>query len=137
MYGKEKLLYKDLTYKIRGILFKIHNDLGRFCNEKQYGDAFEQGLTDEGIEYEREKILHISFVGEKKGRNRIDFLIEDKIIIELKCVSCLGRGDYHQCQRYLKSSGLDLALLVNFRPRYLLIRRILNYQKHNKEDGNP
>jgi len=129
---EDKLMYRDLTYKLRGILFSIQNELGRFRNEKQYGDAFEQKLKEEKIKYKREKILDISFEGEVKGRNRIDFLVEDKIIVELKCVPCLSRNEYHQCQRYLLSTNLDLCLLVNFRPNYLLIRRVLNYDKYNK-----
>lgn len=131
---EDKLLYKDLTYKLRGILFSIQNELGNFRNEKQYGDAFEFKLKEEKIDYKREKILEISFDGESERRNRIDFLIDNKIIVELKCVTCLSRNDYHQCQRYLLSANLDLCLLVNFRPNYLLIRRILNYKKYNKNN---
>jgi GxxExxY protein len=129
---EDKLIHKDLSYKIRGILFTVQNELGRFRNEKQYGDAFEEKIKEEKLNFEREKILPVSFKGEKQGRNRVDFLIEDKIIIELKSVTCLSREDYHQCQRYLASTDLDLCLLVNFRPRYLLVRRILNYEKYNK-----
>ena len=136
MYRKEKLIHKDLSYKIRGILFNIHNELGRFCNEKQYGDALEYFFQKENIVYEREKVLDVSFDGEKKGRNRVDFIVNRKVIIELKCLPCLGRDEYHQCQRYLKSTNLDLVLLINFRPRYLLVRRILNHQKYNNERDN-
>lgn len=131
---EDKLLYKELSYKIRGLLFEIQNELGRFRNEKQYGDALSQKLDEEGIKYEREKILAVCFVGERQGRNRLDFVVDGKIIIELKCVSCLSREDYHQCQRYLESTNLDLAFLVNFRPKYVLIRRILNHTKYNREN---
>lgn len=127
---EDKLIFKELSYLIRGLLFAVQNELGRFRNEKQYADAFEQKLKENGILHEREKILPVSFVGEKAGRNRIDFLIENKMILEFKCVPCFSREDYQQCQRYLASLNLDLALLVNFRPRYLLIRRVLNHEKY-------
>lgn len=131
---EDKLLYKELSYKLRGVLFAIQNELGRFRNEKQYGDAFSQKLNEEGIKYEREKILPVCFAGERQGRNRLDFVVDGKIVIELKCVSCLSREDYHQCQRYLESTDLDLAFLVNFCPKYVLIRRILNHIKYNREN---
>ncbi len=121
-----KLLHEELTYKIRGLLFNIHNELGRFRNEQQYCDALENVLKENNIVYQREFILPPSFDGEKKGRNKVDFLIEGKIIIEAKCVSFLNKDNYFQCQRYLNSLNLDLALLVNFRSKNLLIRRILN-----------
>ena len=133
---EDKLLYKDLTYRIRGIMFEIQNELGRFRNEKQYGDALASKFDQNAIKYKREFILPISFDGEKIGRNRVDFLVEDLVIIELKCEPVLTRDDYHQCQRYLESTDLDLALLVNFRPRYLLVRRILNHKKFNNKKDN-
>ncbi|MBD3311030.1 MAG: hypothetical protein GF349_00855 [Candidatus Magasanikbacteria bacterium] len=50
---ENKLIYENLTYKIRGLLFKIHNELGRLCNEKQYGDALEAKLKKENIHYKK------------------------------------------------------------------------------------
>jgi GxxExxY protein len=78
---KRELVYKDLSYIITGLLFEVHNELGRFCNEKQCCDLFEKLLIENKIKYEREKVLPKLFEGEKSGRNRIDFIIENKIII--------------------------------------------------------
>jgi GxxExxY protein len=89
-----KIIYPELSYKINGILFSVHNELGRFCNEKQYGDVIENYLKLFKIKYEREKILPSSF--EAKSRNRIDFLIDDKIILEIKTKRALDREDYYQ-----------------------------------------
>lgn len=125
-------MYKELSYVIRGLLFQVHNELGQYRNEKQYGDAFAAKLNVTNIKYEREKILPKSFVGEKSGRNRVDFIVEDKIIVELKCVHFLSKDDYFQCQRYLVSKNLDLALLVNFRPKFLRVQRVLNHEKFDK-----
>lgn len=126
---EDKLIHKDLTYILRGLLFAVHNELGEFRNEKQYGDAFAQKLRDAGILFEREKVLPPSFVGEQSGRNRVDFLINNIIIIEIKHAPALSKNDYHQCQRYLVSLNLDLALLVNFHGKYLMVKRVLNYEK--------
>lgn len=121
-----KLIHQELTYTIRGILYTTHNYLGSYRNEKQYGDAIEQGCKVKELSYEREKILPISFVGEKTRRNILDFVIEDSVVLELKVVRDLTRNDYHQCLRYLTSSSYKLCLLVNFRPQSLQIKRILN-----------
>ena len=127
---RDKLLYKELTYKVRGVLFETHNELGRMLNERQYADAIEQKLIEKQIKYKREKVLDKRFTGEKSGRNRVDFIVEDKFVLEIKSVSFLSKDDYFQCQRYLSSTGLDLALLVNFRTKFLSIKRILNHQKY-------
>jgi GxxExxY protein len=100
--------------------------LGRFCNEKQYGDAVEKYLKELKIEYEREKILPLSFEQKLRARNKIDFLIENKIILEIKAKRLLTRDDYYQGKRYLASLNKKLGLLVNFRDKYIKPKRILN-----------
>ena len=120
------IVYRDLTYKINGVLFFVHNELGRFCTEKQYGDAIEQKFKDLNIKYKRELILPPSFCGEVRGRNKVDFLIEDKVILEIKAKSFIGREEYYQVRRYLDAIGKKLGLLINFRNKNLIIKRILN-----------
>jgi GxxExxY protein len=121
-----RLIYPDLSYTINGVLFKIHNQLGRFRTEKDYGDAIETELRNKKIIYEREKRLPASFTGEKEGRHRIDFLIENKIILEIKTKRFLTREDYYQTRRYLSVLRIKLGLLVNFQSKYLKIKRIIN-----------
>ncbi len=121
-----KLIYPELSYKITGILFAVHNDLGRFRNEKEYADALERELKKFKILYEREKILPPSFEHELKWRNKIDFLIDNKIILEIKSKRLLTKDDYYQTKRYLISLNKKLGLLANFRDKYLKPRRILN-----------
>lgn len=120
------LLYPELSYKLNGIFFKTHNKLGRFRNEKQYADAIEILLKDLGIKHKREYHLPKSFDGESKNRNIVDFLIEDKIILEIKSKFRITPEDYYQVLRYLISSNLELGLLVNFRRNNLVPKRILN-----------
>ena len=78
------------------------------------------------IKYKREKILPPSFEGESKGRNRIDFLVDDKIILEIKAKRVLDREDYYQVKRYLIGLNRKLAILVNFHQKRLNLKRILN-----------
>lgn len=124
--SNDTLIYGDLTFRVNGILFAVHNKLGKFCNEQQIGDAIEEHLKKENIPYEREKVLPESFEGERFARNRIDFLIDDKIILEIKVRDFIGKEEYYQCLRYLEALDKKLCLLVNFRAKYLKIKRVLN-----------
>lgn len=121
-----KLIYPELSYKINGILFTVHNELGQFCNERQYCDLIENYLKKFNLKYEREKILPPSFENELKGRNKIDFLIDDKIILEIKAKKFLTNEDYYQTKRYLSALEKKLAILVNFRRKYITPKRVLN-----------
>ncbi len=121
-----KLLYPELSYKIVGMLFNVHNNLGRFRNEKQYSDAIEQELKILKVPYKREFHLPGSFEGEGNNRNVIDFVIDDKIILEIKTKRAVFKDDYFQVKRYLSSSDYKLGLLVNFRSKYLSPKRILS-----------
>jgi len=126
MTNKNKLIYPELSYVINGILFDVHNDLGRYCNEKQYGDSIEQKCKERKIAYVRQKNLPSSFKGENKNRNRIDFLIEEKIILELKAKRLITKEDYYQTRRYLKAADKKLGILANFGPKEVKFKRIVN-----------
>jgi len=123
---RRDIIYQELSYKITGLLFETQNFLGRYRNEKQYGDFLENLLKEKNVHYKREERLDKSFPGEKSGRNICDFIIEDKIIVELKTIGFLDKESYFQIKRYLASSNLILGILVNFRQKYLKPRRILN-----------
>lgn len=123
---KDKIVYPDLSYKVNGILFSVRKQLGQYANEKQYADAVEQKLKEEHITYEREKILDPSFAGELKGRNKVDFLIDGKIVLELKAESFITKEDYYQVRRYLNALNLKLGIVVNMRRHVVNPKRILN-----------
>lgn len=119
----QKLIYPKLSYKITGILFQVHNELGRYVKEKQYQDLLEKKLKDSGLQFEREKKL---LINSKIGGNQVDFCVENKILIECKVKPFLVKNDYYQILRYLKASRFKLGFLVNFRNRYLKPKRVLN-----------
>lgn len=121
-----KILHAKLSYQITGVLFKVHNALGRFCNEKQYADALECSFRESGINFKREQELEKSFEAEQAGRNRVDFLIEDEIVLEIKAKRIIERRDYFQMKRYLVAGNKKLGILVNFQQRYLSPKRVLN-----------
>ena len=80
----KKIIHPELSYKIGGLLFSIHNEFGRYCKEKQYQDIFEERLKRYNITYEREKRLPLST---DTSGNQVDFCIDNKILIDFKAKS--------------------------------------------------
>ncbi len=113
-----KLICKEESYEITGILFEVHNELGRYCREKQYCDSVEDQFKQKNRKYKREHRV------ENTG-NIIDFIFEDKIVIEAKAKDRITKEDYYQLQRYLQATGIKLGLLVNFRDKYLKPIRVV------------
>lgn len=113
-----RVLYPELSFKIVGACFDVHNDLGRFAREKQYADLLEGKFKDGGLNYEREFSLGGS-------GNIVDFLVEEKIILELKTARVLTRAYYRQIQNYLQQAHIDLGFLVNFSAVRLEPKRII------------
>jgi GxxExxY protein len=122
----KQVLHPELSYKICGLCYKIHNELDRFCNEKQYADALDNLLKLENIKYEREIPLPPSFKGENERRNIPDFIIENTIIVDLKAKRIITKDDYYQMKRYLNAFKKELGLIINFREYYLKPKRVLN-----------
>jgi GxxExxY protein len=119
---KKDIIERELSYQLMGMFFRIHRELGRFCRERQYSDALEIELRQSKLPYEREKAYLVA------GRysNRADFVVDGRIIIELKTRPFLHDDDFSQMKRYLQSSGIRLGLVVNFRSIYINPRRVLN-----------
>lgn len=124
MIKDEKIIYKDLSFQINGLLFAVHNEIGRYGKEKQYGDLLARFLQNKGIKFDRELPLPIAGIDNYRT-NIADFLVEDKILIEIKAKPVITREDYDQIQRYLQAGSYKLGLLVNFRNRYLRPIRII------------
>ena len=122
----KQILYPELSYRICGLCYKVHNELGKFCNEKQYADALENLLKSEKMNYHREISLPPSFEGEKERRNISDFIIDNIIIVDLKAKRIITKDDYYQMKRYLSAFKKELGLIINFREHYLKPKRVLN-----------
>lgn len=125
-----KYLCQDETYAIRGCLNAVAFELGSGFLEKVYQEALELEFQASGIPYEREVKLCISYKGKALQQEYIaDFVCYGKIIVELKAVSKLNEVHEAQVLNYLKATGLDLALLVNFGETPVNIKRLFNFMK--------
>jgi ATP-dependent DNA helicase RecG len=120
------LLYEDLTYKIRGCALALKKNLGLGHKEIIYQKALATELKDAGLAFEREKKISVIYKGEKLGTYQPDFLVEDKIIVELKALPFIGKNELKQTWTYLKGSPYKLALLINFSPTGVDFERIIN-----------
>ena len=114
----KKILHPKLSYEVVGLCFDVHRELGRFAREKQYADLLEERFKEAELKYAREFLLGDS-------GNIVDFLIDEKIILELKTVRLLTRNYYRQIQNYLQQARIDLGLLINFSEIRLRPKRIL------------
>ncbi|MFA4941495.1 MAG: GxxExxY protein [Patescibacteria group bacterium] len=122
----DKVAHKELSYKITGLLFKTHKELGHFRSEKQYADYFEKLLKREKIKYAREYKFEDHQYGQEKIRCICDFIVDDKIVLEFKAKNFITKEDYYQAKRYLITLNLQLAIIVNFRQTRLAPKRVLN-----------
>ncbi len=120
-----KLMYADLTYELRGAIFSVYNELGSGHKESLYHKALIKELEDKGISYATESTLNVMYKGEKIGNYRPDIIVEGKIILELKAVEFMPKIYETQLIHYLKTTGFELGLLVNFGAPHLYIKRLV------------
>ncbi|MBI1974954.1 MAG: elongation factor 4, partial [Parcubacteria group bacterium] len=123
--GGEGFLYSDLTYKVRGILFEVRKKIGLGHKESVYHNALEIEFVKKGIKFESRKNIPIVYEGESIGVYQPDFVVEDKVVIELKALPEIGRTQTEQVWSYLKGCLYKLALLVNYGSTDVDIKRIV------------
>ena len=123
-------LYEDDTYKIIGALIEVHKNLGKGFSEVVYKDAIEYEFQKNDIPFEREKEFLVNYKDTTlKHKFYADFVIYDKIILEIKTVDCFNNAHYNQCLNYLKVSKCKLAILANFNSISLEYKRVINSKK--------
>ncbi len=123
---RNDLIYPELSYQLIGILFEIFRQLGGSFQEKYYQRAIALELKKCGLEFKEQLSLPLYYKEEKIGNYYLDFLIENKIVLEIKKDKRFSKKDIEQIVAYLKTSNLKLGILANFTKDGLKFKRILN-----------
>jgi GxxExxY protein len=113
-----------LTGRIINAIITVHQELGPGFLENIYRNALTIQLRKQGIDMEAEKTVIVYYDGEEVGRHRLDILVDNTVVLELKTVEHLGKAHYAQLRSYLKASGCKTGLLVNFAGETADFRRI-------------
>jgi len=124
--NKSKIVLPKLSYKIMGCLFSVHNELGPTMLEKHYQRALAKEFKSKKISFKKEFPVDLLYKDELIGKYFLDFLVEDKIIIETKARRSYNPKFFKQTLAYLRQANLPLAILVNFRRPSLKYKRIIN-----------
>ena len=123
---RKDLIYPELSYKIIGCAFEVHNSLGGGHHEKYYQRALAQEFGNQGLHIQQQLYFPLSYRGKVVGKNFFDFLVEERIVVEIKKGERYSRRHVTQVNEYLKTSGLPLAILINFGTSTVSFKRIVN-----------
>jgi len=122
--------YGEITEKIIGAAFRVHNTLGCGFQEVIYQRAMEMEFRLIPLDYAREFEMPIYYLDEQIGTRRVDFFVENKISVELKAVTKIDDTNLAQAINYLEAYNLEIGLLINFGSKRLEFHRFTN-KKYN------
>ena len=123
--NKPEILYKELSYRIMKVVMEVHNTLGAGFLEKVYENAIMIKLRKHGLKAVRQQPIKVHFEGEIVGEYFADILIEDKVILEIKCIEKITNIQRAQVINYLKAINLKLGIIVNLSKPKLEYERIV------------
>ncbi len=118
--------YKEITESIIGASMKVHSALGNGFQEVIYQRALQIEMEDSGIKFRREFEMPIYYKGKEIGLRRVDFFVEDKIMVELKAIIQLENVHLAQAKNYLEAYNIQVGLLINFGSISLQFKRLEN-----------
>ncbi|OGY63124.1 MAG: hypothetical protein A2745_01770 [Candidatus Harrisonbacteria bacterium RIFCSPHIGHO2_01_FULL_44_13] len=121
-----EILYKELCYQLNGLFFTAQNELGSACSEKQYQDVLEFKLKAASVNYEREKDLLFQLKEGNISGNRVDLIVNNQVLVDVKAKKHITREDFKQMLRYLKAGKYRLGIIVNFGSSTVNIKRVIN-----------
>ena len=119
------IIYRDLSYEIMAAIFAVHKELGPGYLESVYEKALLLELTSRGMNVDVQKVFNLTYKGQKIGNHRLDLVVEDRIVLELKTVERFAPHHTAQLLSYLKASGYRLGILVNFSKAKVEYRRVV------------
>jgi GxxExxY protein len=123
-----ELIYKELSEKIIGACFRVYNTLGFGYNEKEYQKALAAEFLKLELNFSRELYSSLLYEGVKIRGYFIDFVVNEKIVVELKVANKVYQKHYSQTHQYLKNNSLQLGLIVVYSPTGVIVKRVVNLQ---------
>ncbi len=117
--------FDPLTEQVLGAIFEVSNTLGTGFLEKVYERALLKELTLRGIRATSQTSIPVTYKGQCVGEYFADLIVEESLVVELKCAERLSNEHSAQCLNYLRATGLTLCLLVNFQKPKIEWRRIV------------
>jgi len=118
--------YKELTEKIIGCAMKVHGVLGNGFQEVIYQRALEIEMSKAGLGFTREMEMAVYYDGIEIGTRRVDFFVEDVIMVELKAIISLEEVHLAQAMNYVEAYKMEIGLLINFGSKSLQFKRVHN-----------
>ncbi len=125
--------HKEITHQIIGCAMKVHTTLGNGFQESIYQRCLEIELNKTSLTFTREFTMPIMYEGVQVGTRRVDFLIENEIMVELKAVIELEDVHLNQAKNYLEVYNVESGLLINFGAKSLEFKRLFNNQKKDQD----
>ncbi len=119
------LLHPELSYQIIGACFDVFNEIGPAHKEEFYQRALAVGFKKRGLVFDEQVNGRILYEGQRVGLYRIDFLVEKRIVVEIKALERFRHDNYRQVKAYLSQTGLDLGLLIRFSDDGVTTQRVL------------
>lgn len=130
------LIHSDITKKIIGCAMKVHSKMRSGYSEAIYAKCISIEFNKEGLTYAKELDMPVYYGEFIVGRRRVDFLVEEKIVVELKAVSELTDQHLAQALNYLECHKLQVGLLLNFGAKSLQFKRVINSEKNPEHLSN-
>lgn len=127
--------HSDITHKIIGAAMKVHSTLGNGFQEVIYQRALAIEMHKQGLAFQRELEMSIFYDGKEIGTRRVDFLVDGKVMVELKALTRVEDVHLAQAINYLEAYGVEVGLLLNFGAKSLEFRRLVNSKKTRTADG--
>lgn len=124
-----ELKHAELTGRIRDCAFRVYRELGAGFLEKVYENALAVEFEMQNIPFEQQRPVTVSYQGRIVGEYVADMLVDDKVIVELKAAKDIDDSHFTQLFNYLKATGHEVGLLINFGPRFTFKRRVFSTQK--------
>ena len=118
-------IYQDLTYNVIGCLYEVHKELGSIHKESIYHRALAIELKNKDIPFTEEKSIEVKYKGKSIGQYRPDFIIDNKVILEIKVTPAITKAMQDQVYYYVRGTPYKLVLLANFGTTKVGIKRLI------------